>query len=64
MKQSPKKPKPSQGPGRARSATFWINTEEFARLKQHAAEHGLSTSGVINRAIKCYLARHGRAQGN
>ena len=36
--------------------TFWIQSEDLQRLRQFAAEHQLSASNVINRALRRFLS--------
>jgi len=63
MKTSPKKPstKPSASPksksasNRGIPTTFWIQPEDLTRLKKFAADHELSSSNVINRALRRFL---------
>ena len=50
-KKSPQKPAASRGT----ATTFWIQDEDLTRLKKFAADHDLSASNVINRALKRFL---------
>lgn len=55
MKTTRKKPAAKPASGRGIPTTFWIQAEDLARLKEFAAEHELSASNVINRAIRRLL---------
>lgn len=63
MKTSPKKPstKPtaslkSKSPAtRGIPTTFWIQPDDLTRLRKFAADHDLSASNVINRALRRFL---------
>lgn len=64
MKTSPKMPTAKRTPKRSATTaanrgiptTFWIQAEDLKHLKQFAAEHQLSASNVINRALRRFLA--------
>lgn len=49
--------KPSAKPKASRGipTTFWIQADELTRLKEFAAKHDLSSSNVINRALRRFL---------
>jgi hypothetical protein len=63
MKTSPKKPsaksattpKSKSTATRGIPTTFWIQPEDLTRLKKFAADHELSSSNVINRALRRFL---------
>jgi len=55
MQQKPALPVGKPRLNGSKSATFWIQEADHARLKRFAREHGLSVSNVINRAVKRFL---------
>lgn len=63
MKTSPKKPSPKPTASlKSKSAatrgiptTFWIQPDDLTRLRKFAADHELSSSNVINRALRRFL---------
>lgn len=55
MKSAPRKPTDQPASSRGISHTFWIQSKDLTRLKEFAADNGLSASNVINRALKRFL---------
>jgi hypothetical protein len=49
-------PKPKPTATRGIPTTFWIQPDDLTRLRKFAGEHELSSSNVINRALRRFLA--------
>jgi len=56
MKTSRKKPAVKTSANRGVATTFWIQNEDLKRLKEFATKHELSSSNVINRAIRRFIS--------
>jgi len=56
MKPSRKKPAAKTTTNRGVATTFWIQNEDLKRLKEFATKHELSSSNVINRAVRRFIS--------
>jgi hypothetical protein len=54
MTKSKSKAKPAAT--RGIPTTFWIQPDDLTRLREFAADHDLSASNVINRALRRFLS--------